>query len=299
MDRAPVLGKALPPRVHRSRGSVWLYFLVAYGLSWVWLILIALTGGHVVEGRGWPTHFPALVGPTLAALAVTVRAGGRPALADLRRRMVLVRVPARWWAMAFSPLLVLAVVVGWGPVTGHATPSAADFAAFSGLPSQWGVLGVGVAIVLLNGFGEETGWRGFALPRLQERFTPLTATLLLAVLWAGWHTPMFLVVDTFGSFGPVTTVGWVLGLTCGAIVLTWLYNRTGSILLVAVWHGTYNLISGTRAATGLLAAMSTTLVIVLAVALVALELRAGRRGAPTVLGPAHGLAGGVRPVKRR
>jgi uncharacterized protein len=185
------------------------------------------------------------VGPLVAAVAVTAWFEGSAGLADLGRTIVLVRVPLRWWVFAVTPLLVLALVLVVDGVTGQAFPAAGDFARVTGLPSSWGVLGVGVAVVAVNGFGEETGWRGYAVPTLQRRHTPLTATTVVAVLWAGWHLPMFFVVEGFRSFTAAITVGWVIGLFCGAVVLTWLYNHTGSILLVALWHGTYNMISGT------------------------------------------------------
>jgi len=180
---------------------------------------------------------------------------------------------------------VLALVLLVDVAAGRPVPAADDFARFSGVSSGWGILGVGATIIVINGFGEETGWRGYALPHLQLRYTPMTATLVVAGLWAGWHLPMFFVVEGFRTFTVAITVGWVFGLFCGAIVLTWLYNRTGSILLVALWHGTYNIISGTSAATGLLAAVSTTLVMVLAIALVVLELRATRGGRASILHP--------------
>ena len=111
----------------------------------------------------------------------------------------------------------------------------------------------------------------------------MTATAIVAALWAGWHLPLFFVVEEFRSFTATITVGWVIGLFCGAVVLSWLYNHTRSVLLVALWHGTYNIISGTSAASGLLAAISTTMVIILALLLVGMEVRAMRRGDTSVL----------------
>jgi len=289
VGRAPAAAAAQAAAAGRRR-IVW-FFGLAYALSWLWLVPIAAVGGRVAAGSGWPTHLPALLAPLAAALIVTARYDGRAGLNDLGRRMVRVRVPLRWWAFAVSPLLVLVLVLLVDVAAGRALPAIGDFARFSGVASGWGPLGVGAAIVMINGFGEETGWRGYAVPRLQRRYPPLTATMIVAALWAGWHLPMFFVVDGFRSFTLAITAGWVFGLFCGAIVLTWLYNHTRSILLVALWHGTYNIISGTGAATGLLAAVSTTLVMVLAVALVVLELRATRAGRRSVVGPPDAAAG--------
>jgi membrane protease YdiL (CAAX protease family) len=168
---------------------------------------------------------------------------------------------------------------------GKTLPSAADFGQFSGIPAI-GLVGV-LLLIVFGAVGEETGWRGYALPQLQRRFSPLTSSLILAVLWFGWHLPQFFVIATYRNSSPVQYVGFFLGLTCGAVILTWLYNRSGgSILLVALWHGLYNLVSGTQAATGMLAAVVTTLVMIQAVVLIVLELRARRRGRPSILGPA-------------
>jgi uncharacterized protein len=94
------------------------------------------------------------------------------------------------------------------------------------------------------------------------------------------------VIATYRGFGRVDYVGMLLGLTCGAIVLTWLYNRSGgSILLVIVWHGVYNMMAGTQAATGTLAAVVSTFVMVQAVLLVLLDVRGRRRGSVVLAGP--------------
>jgi membrane protease YdiL (CAAX protease family) len=195
------------------------------------------------------------------------------------------RVSARWWLFAVSPLLVLVVVLVADAAFRLPLPALADFAVFTGLPAGWGVLGV-AAVLLVGAFGEETGWRGYGLAELQRHRSPLMATVVVALFWVGWHAPLFVVVDSYRNFGLPILIGWIVGLLCGAVVLSWLYNRSGgSILLVAVWHATYNLISGTAAAEGLLAAASTTLVIGFAAVLVGGELRAMRRGTPTVVGP--------------
>jgi hypothetical protein len=104
--------------------------------------------------------------------------------------------------------------------------------------------------------------------RLRQRATPrLTAT------YEGWHLPLFFVLDSFRGFTPVTLPGFVLGITCGAVILTWVYNGTGgSVLLVALWHITYNMTSATEAAKGTVAAVVSTFVMVWAIALVVLEL---------------------------
>ena len=146
-----------------------------------------------------------------------------------------------------------------------------------------------LCIIFVGALGEETGWRGYALPQLQRRFSPLASSLILAVLWFGWHVPQFWVIATYRDFAPVQYVGMFLGLACGAVVLTWLYNRSGgSILLVAVWHGLYNLVSGTQAATGILAAVVSTLIMIQGIVLIVLEVRARRHGRPSVLGPGSG-----------
>jgi Type II CAAX prenyl endopeptidase Rce1-like len=166
----------------------------------------------------------------------------------------------------------------------EALPAVGDFGRFSGTPAI-GLVGVFLLITFVGSLGEETGWRGYALPQLQRRFSPLTATLILAPLWFLWHLPQFAIIATYRDFGPAGYVGMFLGLTCGAMVLTWLYNRSGrSISLVIVWHGVYNFVGATQAATGTLAAIVSTLIMVQGIILVVIELRARRRGPPRYWG---------------
>ena len=133
-------------------------------------------------------------------------------------------------------------------------------------------------VLVGNGFGEETGWRGFALPRLQDRFGPLGGTLVLGGLWACWHAPLFVVNDNLRSMTPLLIVGgFGLGILAGAIVLSHVCHLSeGSVLAVALWHVTYNMTSATAAGHGLVAAATTTCVMAWATVVVIVELKRPR-----------------------
>jgi membrane protease YdiL (CAAX protease family) len=196
------------------------------------------------------------------------------------------RVPLRWWVATVSPLLFLAVALVVAAAAGT-LPNWDDVDRYSGLPTL-GVASV-TALVILGALGEETGWRGFALPLLQRRYSPLAAALLVTPLWAAWHLPFFFTISTYRDFAPPAYIGFVFALGCGSIVLTWLYNRTGgSILACAIWHGLFNMATATVATSGTLAGVTSALVIVQAILLLRLELRARKRGEATVIGPRVG-----------
>ena len=111
-------------------------------------------------------------------------------------------------------------------------------------------LGLGAVVLWLTtfGFGEEVGWRGFALPRLQKIFSALTANFILGIAWIIWHIPTFFIHETYVEMGPFLLLGMVIGIMLGGVMLTWLYNSTsGSILIVAIWHGLFDFFSASRA----------------------------------------------------
>lgn len=277
--RGPVARSTRPD----ARPLVW-FFVLAYAISWAWAIPMAISGQVVSRGDGWPTHYPALLGPLIAAFVVTAMSTGRSGVRDLVRRMGRWRVGIGWWLLALSPIIFLLVTLGAMGALGRELPAVADFGRFTGTPAI-GLVSVLLMITLIGGLGEETGWRGYALPQLQLRFSPLTATFVLAPAWFLWHLPQFFVIATYRDFTPVEYVGMFLGLSAGAVVLTWLYNGSGgSILLVTVWHGVYNTVGATQAATGTIAAVISTLILVQGIVLVALEVRASRHGRPSILG---------------
>jgi uncharacterized protein len=290
-------GDGRPPTVAADRPGSWmsdtgsarvvLFVVLAYASSWSWVIALAVAGDTVVQGRGWPTHFPSLLGPLLAAVLCAAMAGRRE-LRGLVATMVRWRIGWRWWLVATSPALFLLVALGALQLAGADLPEPRAFAGFSGLPAGWGVVGVGAAVVLVVGFGEETGWRGYLLPALQRRRGPVAATALVAGVWVAWHLPQFFVIRTYQDFPLAMLPVFFVGMAGGAVVLTWLYNHTHSVLACAVWHGLYNIAGATAAASsgsGIIAAAVWTFVVLLALLLLALEWRAARTGRSSVLAP--------------
>ena len=235
------------------------YFLLSYLLSWSYWIPVALTGGHV-------SHFPGLMGPMLAALAVTAVVTGRAGLRELTGRMVRWRVPVRWYVASIVPLAAALLALVALRLAGRPLPTVDQLSDMPGLPTVgwWGVLALAL---LINGYGEETGWRGFAWPLLRERHSLAGAALILAVPWAVWHIPTFWLDTGMRGFPPFMIPGFLIGMAAGAVVLGWLYEHArASLLVIALWHATLNMASATEG-TENVAAVTSTVVIIWAVLL--------------------------------
>jgi uncharacterized protein len=232
------------------------FYVLALTLSWgYWLALLA-QGRRVVPGSV-VTHFPGLLGPMLAAMLVTAAIRGRKGLQALLGRMT--RLGPHWpssLALALSPLVLGACAVLVLASVGQAVPSANAFARFPGLPQGWPLAGVVAVVLLVDGFGEETGWRGFLFERLLPEHGRWRATLVVALLWSAWHLPLFWLNTSMAALRGPVFFGWLFAIVCGAFVLAYVYLATGhSILCVALWHTGYNIMAGTENGTGLVSAV--------------------------------------------
>jgi membrane protease YdiL (CAAX protease family) len=262
------------------------FVALAYAISWAHWIPLALSGAIVTPG-GSGTHFPGLLGPALAAFIVTfLTEGGAGVLRLLRSMLVPARPHGRLLAYSLSPIAFLALALVVAPITGMALPPASAFAVYSGLPPLPLPL-VLLLVLIFNGYGEETGWRGFALARLQERFGPLKGALVLALIWAGWHTPAFFCIEGYRSLGVAGLIGgFGLGICAGSLVLARIANRTGgSVLAAAVWHAAYNMTSATAASRGVIGAVTTTCVMAWATLLLVQEWRRPLERSRLAVGP--------------
>jgi membrane protease YdiL (CAAX protease family) len=245
------------------------FFLLTYAFSWGWWIPTALAGGHV-------SHFPGLMGPMFAALVLTPVVLGRAGLRDLRSRLGRWRVPLRWYGAAAAPFGVALATYAALALFGHA-PSWASIAWMPGIPAATWIAEFALMTVI-NGYGEETGWRGFAWPRLRERHTLGGAALILAVPWAVWHIPTIFLDTGMRGFPVFMFPAFFLGMAAGAVVLGWLYEHaSSSILIVALWHAFLNMGSATKGAEGVIQAAVTTFVIFWAVDILQRERGRARR----------------------
>jgi uncharacterized protein len=176
-----------------------------------------------------------------AALIMTGIVSGKAGIAALLRRILIWRVGLPWYGVVLFGFAALDLAaIGIHVLLGGALP---DFAKPFGRqlvgPSLnlWAAaLGFMLYQVLAN--GEEIGWRGYALPRLQARYSALVASLIIGVIWAVWHVPKFL---TAGDAHDYSFWFFALQILAEAIVFTWIYNNTrGSLLMVLLFHAALN-----------------------------------------------------------
>jgi membrane protease YdiL (CAAX protease family) len=168
-------------------------------------------------------------GPSIAGVITIALTGGKEGLRDLGQRALRWRVGILWWAVAlfFTGLTVLPAIA-INVALGGGLPSFAFF------KQEWHLIPVYFLITMLGGpLGEEFGWRGFALPNLQRKRGPLVASIIIGVVWALWHLPQFLQPESFhAQIGLRYLPLYVVSEICLAIIITWVYNKTGGSLLV-------------------------------------------------------------------
>jgi membrane protease YdiL (CAAX protease family) len=243
-----------------NQHSLAAYYLLAYACSWIIALPLALqTQGILSTHLPLSLHYLTAFGPAVAA-AIVQRLVREPqehpkAAGSAKNRVT-------WVAIGFvSPLLLFGFAQLCARILGQPAASWTELGQVNFLPD----LGLGAWLLwfLTNGWGEEVGWRGFALPHLQHRHSALVSSVLVSGAWAGWHLPAFFYLPSYLALGWRLVPGFFLGILAGAIILTWLYNSSGgSLLAVVLWHASFNFVSASPNVKGLTAAIISTLVMV-------------------------------------
>jgi uncharacterized protein len=203
------------------------YFTLTFAITWgaggTALLLSAASREIQFTSRS-PLYYFAGYGPSLAGLVLTWRFEGRDGLLRLLARAIPSRAGFPWYLAVIAGYSAVPLFAGW--LAGYDT--------FTALPT-WDRLLIllAVSVVADTGpIGEEFGWRGFALPRMLERRTPLTASLILGAIWAFWHIPTFFMPSFPQNHLPFPL--FVVSTTAICVIQTWLYLRTGGDLFLMI-----------------------------------------------------------------
>lgn len=215
---------------------VW-FFSLTFAVSWACWLWGASMGPAAGGPGGVPVAAIVLLyagtfAPALVAVALSARAGGSEGVSSLLAGIVRADVPARWYlfALVYFPGLKLAAFAVHRIAAGTWPP-------FGDLP--WYLLIGAIAMSTPVQAGEEIGWRAYALPRLAARLGFGGASVVVGVVWAVWHLPLFFMpgVDNYGE----SFTYFVVAVTALSVAMGWLYVRTGgSVLLVMLMHSTVN-----------------------------------------------------------
>ena len=217
-----------------TRNPIFTYLLLTILWSFgIWSFLFLYVKPGELMKNAPPISFLFVVlggfGPALSGLLTTWLVYGHEGLQGLWNRLRIWRVGSWWLA-----LIIIPAVTALTPILRSIAGYPVDVDAIVKL------IGPGIALGLIAGLMEEIGWRGFLLPHLLRRYSPLAATLLLGLFWGGvWHG----YADYFGLGGRGLT-SWILIillgpilLTAWSIIITWVYERTqGSLLLAYFMH---------------------------------------------------------------
>jgi uncharacterized protein len=208
-------------RAFFRRHTLIAFFVMAFVLSWYPWIIASMRGR---------TSGPNPLGPFVAATIMTAVVSGRSGFREFFSRLVRWHVGVKAYAIVFlTPIRICLIAVGI-TLCFTSPPSTLSIEKLREVPERL------LFIFLFIGLGEEPGWRGFALPQLQTRYSPLVASLILAPVWALWHLPL-----VGNEFPWPIVIAFLLSLFGATFMLTWLFNRSnGSVFLPMLFHATVN-----------------------------------------------------------
>ncbi|HET6766329.1 MAG TPA: CPBP family intramembrane glutamic endopeptidase [Chitinophagaceae bacterium] len=214
---------------------------------------------HARVGDVW--HAFGALGPALGAIIVLKKFYTKRHFSNFLKSYSATGVTVTGWILAFSPLLYLATAISISAIINSHPFSISGFFRENNLLSPFNLL-AWLLPSFTYGIFEEAGWRGFALPVLQTKYSAFIAATIVTIFWVGWHVPSFFYRYQLNAF---MLIGLVIGIYAGSLYLTYIFNFTkGSLLVVTIWHITWDIVSmiGKEA---MIAAVMSTIIMVLAI----------------------------------
>ena len=227
-------------RIRSLQGSDLLgYLLFSHGWTWAWWS-VNIVGGYDAFGTGLPFTIVGGAGPFLGGVVMSYVTYGRKGLLDLWNRLTeLRRISLQWGVITMMFFPLLAVLTGTIAVLSTDATFVLDAGEFLALLGEPSAFAIAVLVILVVGpLPEEIGWRGYLLDRCQIRWSALTSSLGVGIVWASWHAPLFLMPGYFASFDfEPSPVLFAVNILIISVVYTWLYNNTGrSVLALIGFH---------------------------------------------------------------
>lgn len=214
-----------------GRHRLAVFFALALAISWsVWAPMAVRTMSGRAAPVGSPLNALAVWSPAIAAVIALLVAREKGGIDRLFAKLKRWDASPGWYLAALLyPAAIWCTAFGIDRLMGRSYP--ATFLAFAHLfkPEQSYMVVVALVFVLPNTLGEELGWRGFALPELLRVRGPLTASLVLGILWAVWHLPMWLMYGKTG-LPLAASVVWTVAI---AVIFTRIYIGSGNRLPLA------------------------------------------------------------------
>ena len=216
------------------------FFLIAFGYSWVFNALIAWLAPD--RSSDLAIYLPSIYGPTISAILICLVLGGPRKLAEFLKRSLSWKAGISWYLVSLLGIPLLLLVIR----TIHKLLFPELIIDPIQLPKPVTAILTGYLMSLTFGpFGEELGWRGFALPLLQKRINALVSSLILGVIWWAWHLPQLLIPELKWAVGGMPPFIFLLTILPGSVIAAWVYNNSGgSTLLTILFHGSMNFSMG-------------------------------------------------------
>jgi hypothetical protein len=218
------------------------FFLCTFLFSWIlWLPGLLITYNVVAPAQPWIVISNILkwaggTGPSVAAIILTKKQAGNTGIKELFGRVVKIKL-GYWYlpALLLLPATIILAHVLNGLLFHAAFPESSLLTDFYWIPILF-------LIFWVMQFSEELGWRGYALDRLQQRWNAVFSSVLLGIIWAVWHIPMFY-ISGFGQYDNQLPYGqFFITIVLISVLITWLQNNTkGSLVPAFTIHAMINL----------------------------------------------------------
>lgn len=217
--------------------SLFVYFGLACLISWlIWLPLYLPALGINELSPVSYQHALGGLGPLLSAIITSLIFHGRSKTLDFIISGFSAKSKAYMQVAWLSPFLLHITAIIFFSIETSSIVDLMRMGRSREFP-EWNATIFFVYNFFFFGIGEETGWRGFALPRLQQRYNALYSSAILTLFWAFWHIPLFLFRPGYEGMDIIGISGWLLSLLTGSVLLTWLFNSSkGSMLVCALFH---------------------------------------------------------------